>query len=82
MHKKVKNGIEKHYCDVCGKLLYDLVPKNKITATIFGIAIPEYGIKEYCKCKRDTKKEYCEKCYKEVCNENRKKRQNLHGERK
>lgn len=74
MHKKVKNGIEKHYCDVCGALLYDLIPKNKTTATIFGIAIPEYGMKVHCKYERDSKKEYCEKCYKEVYNGNHKKR--------
>lgn len=63
MRKKVKSGIEKHYCDECGVLLYDIVPKNKITATIFGIPIPEYTIKSYCKSKCGYGKELCEKCY-------------------
>ena len=78
MQRKVKNGIEKHYCDRCGTMLYDYVPKHKITATIFGIAIPEYGVKTYCKHERGLGgKEYCEKCFKEVCDEKRKKRQDV-----
>lgn len=30
MHKRVKGGIEKHYCDNCGKLLFDYIPKKRV----------------------------------------------------
>lgn len=62
MIKKVKGGREKHYCEVCGELLYDLIPKES-TITFLGIPVPEYNQKVYKKYKNVLGKEYCENCY-------------------
>ena len=63
MIKKVKGGKEKHYCDMCGKLLYDLIPKES-TITFLGLPVPEFTRKTYEKYERRLGKEYCEHCYK------------------
>lgn len=63
MRKKVKGGIIKHYCDSCGKLLYDETLKES-TITFLGIPVPEYTSKTYEKYERVLGKVYCENCYK------------------
>lgn len=63
MRKKVKGGKIKCYCDICGTLLYDLIPKES-TVTFFGQPIPEYNRKLYKKYINKLGKEYCEDCYK------------------
>ena len=73
MKKKVKNGIEKHYCDKCGKNIYDYIPKAP-TVKFMGQWIPEFAPKRYCNSHRvlgNRKRgieagEYCEECYKEI----------------
>ena len=71
MKKKVKNGIEKHYCDTCGKLLYDLVPdKSKPTSKtrckLGTITISYCNTKRYCKSHSAPQgREYCDECYAE-----------------
>ena len=70
MKKRVKGGIEKHYCDKCGKLIYDHIPK-KPTVKLFGQWLPEVTSKKYCDYKMEwgNKKrgieagEYCKECY-------------------
>ena len=47
MKKKVKGGIEKHYCDKCGKLIYDKIPKEP-TVKFLGQWIPEFSSKKHC----------------------------------
>ena len=71
MTKKVKGGILKHYCDSCGKLLYDDIPREP-TVKVFGQWVPEYSKKIHCDFKvvlgNNRKKgiragTYCEECH-------------------
>lgn len=48
MKKIVKSHIEKHYCDMCGKLLFDYIPNPKKDSSCFGITIHHMDIKKYC----------------------------------
>ena len=76
MKKRVKGGIEKHYCDKCGKLIYDYIPKQP-TIKLFGQWIPEFGVKKHCDYRREygNKKrgivagEYCIECYEKMYSE-------------
>lgn len=65
MRKRVKNGIEKYYCDVCGKNVYDYVPK-KSSIQAFGMVIPEYKVKKHCEYvqirKVSKQADYCKEC--------------------
>lgn len=73
MKKRVKGGIEKHYCDRCGKLIYDDIPKAP-TIKMFGQWLPEFTIKKHCDYKigwENKKKgiqagEYCKECYNDL----------------
>ena len=73
MKKRVKGGIEKHYCDKCGKLIYDDIPKES-TVKFLGQWIPEFSRKRYCDYKMDYgyKKrgikagEYCIECHNQM----------------
>lgn len=47
MVKRVKGGIEKHYCDCCGKLLYDYIPIK--TINFHGINMTTVKEKTYIK---------------------------------
>lgn len=62
MTRKVRGRKEKHHCEMCGNLLYDLIPKES-TITFMGMPVPEYGRKSYQKFKYCLGKEYCEECY-------------------
>ena len=70
MKKRVKGGIEKHYCDKCGKLIYDHIPKQP-TIKLFGQWIPEVTTKKHSDYKivwGNRKKgieagEYCLECH-------------------
>ena len=66
MKKRVKGRIEKYYCDECGKNICDYVPK-KSELQLFGMTIPEYGIKKYCEYvqirKVSKQADYCKECY-------------------
>lgn len=65
MKKRVKNGIEKRYCDVCGKNIFDYIPKEP-TIQLGGEWLPEYRVKTYCEYKiiNIPYGEYCMECYK------------------
>lgn len=73
MKKKVKGGREKHYCDKCGKNIYDYIPKEP-TIKLFGQWIPEVTVKKHCEYKREfgCKKrgieagEYCIECHNQM----------------
>lgn len=73
MKKKVKGGIEKHYCDKCGKLIYDHIPKEP-TIKLFGMYIPEFSAKKHSEFRMEwgNKKlgieagEYCLECFNEM----------------
>lgn len=70
MMKRVKGGIQKHYCDKCGKPIYDHIPKAS-TIKLFGQLIPEFTSKKHCDFKMvwGNKKrgiepgEYCKECH-------------------
>ena len=47
MRKKVKGGIEKYYCDCCGKLVYDLILSGRENFTLSGMSIAKYKPKKY-----------------------------------
>ena len=72
MKKKVKGGILKHYCDKCGKLLYDDIPKvTESPIMLFGMVVPEYKRKTHNEyrhengcIKRNIKAgDYCVECH-------------------
>ena len=73
MKKRVRNGIEKHYCDRCGKNIHDYIPKES-TVKLFGQWIPEFYVKRYCDSYRVSASrsrgieagEYCKECYQEI----------------
>lgn len=73
MKKRVKGKIEKHYCDKCGKLLYDHIPKTP-TLKFMGQWIPEFSVRTYCQYTREygNRKrgiqagEYCKECHKKM----------------
>jgi hypothetical protein len=77
MHKRVKGGIEKHYCDNCGKLLFDYIPKNESSVELFGVPVPEYKMKRHaefrydhgCKKKGIQRGEYCVECLETLYNQ-------------
>ena len=71
MKKRVKGGIEKHYCDKCGRLIFDHIPKEP-TVKLFGKYIPEFSCKRYCEYRLDlcgnkkrgiARGEYCKECH-------------------
>lgn len=70
MKKRVKGGIEKHYCDKCGKNIYDHIPTEP-TVKLFGQWIPEVKSKRHCEFRMvwgNKKKgieagEYCLECH-------------------
>lgn len=69
MKRIVKGKIEKYYCDECGKNICDYVPK-KSSLQLFGMAVPEYGIKKYCEYvqirKVSKQADYCKECYNKI----------------
>ena len=73
MKKRVRGGIEKHYCDRCGKNIYDLIPKEP-SVKCMGLWIPEFKMKRHCEHHTvfaNRKKgvdagEYCKDCYAKV----------------
>lgn len=76
MRKRVKGGIEKNYCDKCGKLIYDLIPKSK-TVELLGMTVPEYTMKKHndykieygCKKRGIAPGMYCVECHKTLYEE-------------
>ena len=69
MKKRVKNGIEKHYCDKCGVNIYDHVPKKTQTLKIMGLPVIECDTKRHCDFRIVFSKpygEYCLDCYNEL----------------
>ena len=66
MKRTVKGKIEKYYCDECGKNICDYVPK-KSSLQLFGMVVPEYGIKKHCEYvqirKISKQADYCKECY-------------------
>lgn len=74
MKKIVKGKIEKYYCDVCGKNVYDYVPKNSnLPIKVFGMTIPEFKVRKHCEyvaIRRTSKQaDYCKECYDKLTNE-------------
>lgn len=65
MKKIVKGRIEKHYCDCCEKSIYDYIPKPS-TLKVFGMPVPEYGMKVHHDFRRYKSKEYCKECYNDI----------------
>lgn len=74
MKKIVKGKIEKHYCDKCGKNIFDYIPKNS-NIQLFGMTIPEYSVKRYCDYKGVQRyrkgevrqnNEYCLECWNDL----------------
>lgn len=76
MKKRVKGGIEKHYCDRCRKNIYDHIPKEP-TVKFLGQWIPEFSVKRHCDsyrvmpCRKRgiAAGEYCAECHKEIIKE-------------
>ena len=76
MKKRVKGGIEKHYCDKCKKNIYDCIPKEP-TVKFLGQWIPEFRMKRHCdsfrvmasRSKGIAAGEYCTDCYQEISKE-------------
>ena len=69
MKKIVKRKIEKHYCDKCGKSIFDYIPKNS-GFTLFGMYVPEFAVKRHGEHRivtsRRNRGEYCIDCYNEL----------------
>lgn len=69
MKKTVKGKIVKHYCDCCGKNIYDCKPKKSELKSM-SIYIPEYTFERYCEFRsgigKGNREEYCIECYKKL----------------
>lgn len=69
MKKIVKGKIEKHYCDCCGRSIYDFIPRPT-TRKLFGAFVLEMHFKKNYEFKRygsgRNEKEYCMDCYEDV----------------
>lgn len=70
MHKRVRGGITKHYCDVCGCLCYDMIPTgiDEKISELFGRSVVSYKVKTYKKdnrtlCGKQFCSEECERNY-------------------
>ena len=68
MKRNVRGGIIKHYCDKCGKNIYDYIPKKEQSGIqVFGMTIPEYSVKRYCDYRvvtsRKNRGDYCLECH-------------------
>ena len=73
MRKRVKGGVVKNYCDVCGCLCYDHIPigVNEDVSKALGMNVMEYSMKTYAKdnrtlcgilfCSEECEKEYLRK---------------------
>ena len=60
MRRRVKNGIIKHYCDVCKRSIYDDIPQQ--TKTLFGVTA--YETKRHLDfCVVGHGRDYCRECY-------------------
>ena len=72
MRKIVKGKRQKFYCDICGKNIYDYIPKESETK-FMGMDVPEFTMKSYCEYKRIRKKsaqaDYCMECYEKLENQ-------------
>ena len=69
MLKRVKGKIQKYYCDVCGKNVFDYVP-NGAFMNVLGMRIPVYDVRKHCEYVQKSclgkSSEYCKECYEKL----------------